>query len=244
MGRGEVNFAPCATIICRGSNAPDDRIRARRYLGCCSFQPGWVPDRTFPKFHLPFSKIERCLSVAGDGAYHSTQEGAMQRTFFIIAVSALGITTASGQTVPQLTGQTSSSESTVASDTLGTPTSSPPSTPLSGPVIGSVEADPLSIPTSSLASAPSPSSGSGSGPSTTTTGLAIGGPGGMNAATTTSPQLPSLLRGEIPDTSTQAANATASAPAPPSPICAPPVPSTDGGSANLSEIAGLSLNGC
>jgi hypothetical protein len=66
----------------------------------------------------------------------------------------------------------------------------------------------------------------------------------MNAATTTSPQLPLLLRGEIPDTSTQAANATASAPAPPSPICAPPVPSTDGGSANLSEIAGLSLNGC
>jgi hypothetical protein len=168
----------------------------------------------------------------------------MQRTFFIIAVSALGITTAPGQTVPQLNGQTSSSESTVASDTLGIPTSSPPSTPLSGPVIGSVEADPLSIPTSSLASAPSPSSGSGSGPSTTTTGLAIGGPGGMNAATTTSPQLPLLLRGEIPDTSTQAANATASAPAPPSPICAPPVPSTDGGSANLTEIAGLSLNGC
>jgi hypothetical protein len=66
----------------------------------------------------------------------------------------------------------------------------------------------------------------------------------MNAATTTSPQLPLLLRGEIPDTSTQPANATASAPAPPSPICAPPVPSTDGGSANLSEIAGLSLNGC
>ena len=87
MGRGEVNFAQCATIISRGSNVPDDRIRARRYLGRCSFQPGWVPDRTFPKFHLPFSKIERCLSVAGDGAYHSTQEGAMQRTFFIIARS-------------------------------------------------------------------------------------------------------------------------------------------------------------
>jgi len=172
----------------------------------------------------------------------------MQRTFFIIAVSALGITTAHGQTVLQLNGQTSGSESAVASETLGIPTSPPPSTSSSSPAIGSVGSDPLGVPTSSLGSASSPSSGSSSGASSgsaTTTGLASGGPGAMNAAATTSPQSPLLLRGEIPDTSTQAASATASAPASPSPICAPPVPSTDGGSANLTEIAGVvSLNGC
>jgi hypothetical protein len=170
----------------------------------------------------------------------------MQRSFFIIAVSALGITTANGQTVLQLNGQTSGSESAVAS-TLAIPTSPPPSTSSSSPAIGSVGSDPLGVPTSSLGSASSPSSGSSSGTSSgaTTTGLASGGPGAMNAAATTSPQSPLLLRGEIPDTSTQAASATASAPASPSPICAPPVPSTDGGSANLTEIAGVvSLNGC
>jgi trimeric autotransporter adhesin len=168
----------------------------------------------------------------------------MQRTFFIIAVSALGITTAHGQTVLQLNGQTSGSESAVASETLGIPP--PPSTSSSSPAIGSVGSDPLGVPTSSLGSASSPSSGSSSGTSSgaTTTGLASGGPGAMNAAATTSPQSPLLLRGEIPDTSTQAASATASAPASASPICAPPVPSTDGGSANLTEIAGVSLNGC
>jgi hypothetical protein len=171
----------------------------------------------------------------------------MQRTFFIIAVSALGITAVHGQTVLQLNGQTSGSESAVASETLGIPTSPPPSTSSSSPAIGSVGFDPLGVATSSLGSASSPS-GSGSGASSgsaTTTGLASGGPGAMNAAATTSPQSPLLLRGEIPDTSTQAASATASAPASPSPICAPPVPSTDGGSANLTEIAGVvSLNGC
>ena len=171
----------------------------------------------------------------------------MQRTFFIIAVSALGITTAHGQTVLQLNGQTSGSESAVASETLGIPP--PPSTSSSSPAIGSVGSDLLGVSTSSLGSASPPSSGSGSGSGassgSTTTGLAIGGPGAMNAAATTSPQSPLLLRGEIPDTSTQAASATASAPAPTSPICAPPVPSTDGGSANLTEIAGVvSLNGC
>jgi hypothetical protein len=154
----------------------------------------------------------------------------MQRTFFIIAVTLLGITTAQAQTVLQLNGQTSSNESTVASDTPSVPTSSPPSTSSSGSAIGSVQSDPLGVPTSSLASS--------------SAGLASGGPGGMNAAATTSPQSPLLLRGEIPDTSTQAANATATATGPSAPICAPPVPSTDGGSANLTEIAGVSLNGC
>jgi hypothetical protein len=54
-----------------------------------------------------------------------------------------------------------------------------------------------------------------------------------------------LLPGEIPDTSTQAASTTAAAPGSASAVCPPPVPSTDGGSANLTEIAGgASLGGC
>jgi hypothetical protein len=52
------------------------------------------------------------------------------------------------------------------------------------------------------------------------------------------------LPGEISDTSTQAASTTAALPGPSSPICPPPVPSSDGGSANLSEIAGASIGGC
>ena len=79
----------------------------------------------------------------------------MQRTFFfiIIAVSALGITTVHGQTVLQLNGQTSGSESAVASETLAIPTSPPPSTSSSSPAVGSVGSDPLGVPTSSLGSA-------------------------------------------------------------------------------------------
>jgi hypothetical protein len=65
--------------------------------------------------------------------------------FFIIAVTLLDITKAQAQTVLQLNAQTSSSESTVASDTLGIPTSSSPSTSLSGPALGSAEPDPLSV---------------------------------------------------------------------------------------------------
>jgi hypothetical protein len=52
------------------------------------------------------------------------------------------------------------------------------------------------------------------------------------------------LPGEIPDTSTQAASTTSAAPAPSSSICPPPVPTSDGGSVNLSEIAGVSISGC
>ena len=43
---------------------------------------------------------------------------------------------------------------------------------------------------------------------------------------------------------TQAASTTAAAPSTPSTLCPPPVPSTDGGSANLTEIDGFSPSGC
>jgi hypothetical protein len=54
-----------------------------------------------------------------------------------------------------------------------------------------------------------------------------------------------LLPGEIPDTSTQGASTTAAAaPGSAASVCPPPIPTTDGGSANLTEIAGASLGGC
>jgi hypothetical protein len=154
------------------------------------------------------------------------------RLVFIIAIMFLGITTAQGQaqgqTVLQLNGQTNSSQSAVGSVPLGVP------------------ASPLGVPAPSLPSVSSPSPASQLGTtsgSPTTTGSASGATGATGSASGIS-QAPLLLPGEIPDTSTQAASTTATAPSPPSPICPPPVPSTDGGSANLSEIAGASLNGC
>jgi hypothetical protein len=151
---------------------------------------------------------------------HSTQESVM-KFVFIIAIVFLGITTAQGQTVLQLSGPTNSSESAVGSDPLSEPTSSLPSV-----------------------SSPSPASqlGTASG-SPTTTGSASGATGATSSASGIS-QSPFLLPGEIPDTSTQASSTTATAPSTSSPICPPPVPSTDGGSTNLSEIAGAPLNGC
>jgi hypothetical protein len=80
--------------------------------------------------------------------------------------------------------------------------------------------------------------------STTTTGSASGTTGATGSASGSS-QTPLLLPGEIPDTSTQAASTTAAASSSASSVCPPPVPSTDGGSANLTEIAGgASLGAC
>lgn len=143
------------------------------------------------------------------------------KLIFIIAVMLLGIATAQGQTMVQLNGQTNSSGTTVGSD-------------------------PLSVATPSLSSASSSSPASQSGTSAgsaTTTGSTGGATGATSSGSRTS-QSPLLLPGEIPDTSTQAASTTATAPGSPAPICPPPVPATDGGSANLTEIAGASLGGC
>ena len=155
--------------------------------------------------------------------WHSKQESAMQPSFIVaIAIMLLGISAAHAQT----------------------------GAPVSGPTTGSVTAvgsDPLSVPTSPLPSVSSPSRGSASGTasgSTTTTGSAVGGTGAISAPASTNPQSPLILPGEIPDISTQAASATAAAPAPSASICPPPVPTSDGGSANLSEIAGVSIGGC
>jgi hypothetical protein len=152
----------------------------------------------------------------------------------IFAIMALGIKASQGQTVPQLSDQTTQ---------LNDQTNNGESAVSSESAVGS---DPLSTSTSALPSASSASSaspfGTASG-SPATTGSASGAAGATNSASGTS-QSPLLLPGELPDTSTQAASTTATAPSPPSPICPPPVPSTDGGSANLSEMAGGPLGGC
>jgi hypothetical protein len=196
-----------------------------------------VPCSTFflLKFHLHFSRVGRWFAGGGDAALrHSTQESAMQRVF-IIAIMFLGITAAQGQTVTQPNGHTNSS--------IGATNSSE----------SAVGSDPVGVSTSSLSSgsstSPSSQSGTVSG-SPAATGSASGGAratssgAGAAGSGSTSSQAPLLLPGEIPDTSTQAASTTATAPSSSSPICPPPVPSTDGGSVNLTEIAGASLGGC
>jgi hypothetical protein len=116
--------------------------------------------------------------------------------------------------------------------------------------------DPLNVPTSSLPSSSSFSAGSGgstaSGSSTTTsttngsvttTGPASGSTSGISASSRSS-QAPLELPGEGLDSSTQSASSTAAAPSTPSTICPPSIPTSDGGSANITEIDGFSPNGC
>jgi hypothetical protein len=140
---------------------------------------------------------------------------------FGIAIMFLGIAAAQDQTALPPSGQTNSGANAVGSD-------------------------PLSVPASSLPSGSSPSSGGGSaGGGAGGTGSASQGPlllpGEMSSSGTS--QSAQQLPGEIPEVSTQGASTTASAPAASSPTCVS-VPSTDGGSANLTEIAGAALDGC
>jgi hypothetical protein len=149
----------------------------------------------------------------------SMRENAMQRTIFT-AIILLGIgATAQAQT---------------AAGTIGT--------------------DPLSVPTSTLPSSSSFSSGTSTAESSSsgttvngsvaTSGAATGSTSGIGASSSRSSQVPLELPGEGLDSSTQAASSTAVAPAAPSPICPPSIPTTDGGSDNLTVIDGFSPGGC
>ena len=102
--------------------------------------------------------------------------------------------------------------------------------------------DPLSVPTQPL-----PSGASGGGSAAAGGVGTSGGTGASNisASSSNTSQVPLQLPGETPNTSTQSATSTAATSShATSPICPPPVPTSDGGSANLTEIAGLSLGGC
>ena len=146
---------------------------------------------------------------------------------FIIAIVFLGLTTAQGQTALPPNSQINSSAGAVGSDPLSAPASSLPS--MSSPSPASQFGTASRSPTAT---------GSASG----ATGATSSGPGGSQSPSLS--QSPLLLPGEMPNPYTQAASTTATAPTAPAPICPPPVPSTDGGSANLSGMAGVSLNGC
>ena len=236
---------PACQVICVLGDCPGTRLEAIGF-GHSGIQANVRPARQIrPRGSmLYFSYLNFIFIFCGSGVVfgdmrggaalrHSTWERAMQRVF-IIAIMLLGITAAQGQTVLQGNGQTSSSESAINSE-------------------GAIGSGPLNVSASSLPSMSSPSASSQSGPSSgspSTTGSASGGSGAASSGSgaagsgSVSPQSPLLLPGEIPDTSTQAASTTATAPSSSSPICPPPVPSTDGGSANLTEIAGASLGGC
>ena len=105
-----------------------------------------------------------------------------------------------------------------------------------------VGSDPLSVPTKILPT----------GSETATGALGTGGTAtgsnatsGISAPSSNPSQVPLQLPGEAPDRSAQSAATTAGASShTAAPICPPPVPTSDGGSANLTEMVGGSLNGC
>jgi hypothetical protein len=181
----------------------------------------------------------------------------MQR-LLSFAIVLFSLAAAHAQTNGQVNGQPSDSGSGVASDTFIGPTSpSPGSTVVMGGALNGqtnsngsgVASDPLSVPTSPLPSSPGSAvvvGGAQTGSTTVATGTGggTGATASITAPASTNPQLPLLLPGEVASTSTQTAKVmTRGAGTASSTICAPPVPSTDGGSANLSEVFGAP-SGC
>ena len=143
------------------------------------------------------------------------------RYTLLMTIALLGIATADAQTVTEPNSPTSTGQN------LGT----------------GVGSDPLSVPTSTVPSG-SPRAASGPASGADATGSAGASTAGASASPSSNPQVPLVLPGEMPNTSSQAAITTGTAPSHASPICPPPVPSTDGGSAHLSGLAGASLDGC
>jgi hypothetical protein len=179
----------------------------------------------------------------------------MQR-LLTFAIVLLSFASAYAQTNGQVNGQNSGSG--VASGSFNGPTSpSPGSTVVVGGALNGqtnsngsgVASDPLSVPTSPLSSSPGSAAvvgGAQTGSTTVGTGTGVGtsATASITAPASINPQSPLLLPGEAPSTSTQTAKVTTrGAGTPSNTICPPPVPSTDGGSANLSEVFGAP-SGC
>lgn len=186
----------------------------------------------------------------------------MQR-LLSLAIVLFSLAAAHAQTNGQVNGQPSNGVSGVASNAFNGPMSNGPTPPSPGSTvvtggaqngqtnsIGSgVASDPLSVPTSTLPSSPGSAAVAG-GAQTGSTTVAAGTGGGTSATASITapasidPQLPLLLPGEVASTSTQSAKVmTRGAGTASNTICPPPVPSTDGGSANLSEVFGAP-SGC
>jgi hypothetical protein len=111
--------------------------------------------------------------------------------------------------------------------------------------------DPLSVPTQTL---PSAGGGGGAMGGSTAVGVGASASSSITAPASTNPQSALQLPGEMADTSTDAAKVTtraavggssSSSPSSQSTSCQISVPSTDGGSANLTDIFGSgSPGGC
>jgi hypothetical protein len=180
---------------------------------------------TYPKFHFYFFLIARCpLRSTRCPALRSfsKQESRMQRTL-LFAVVLIGLTAAHAQTGTS-TQSSSSGGAAVASDPLSVPTSARPS-----------QGSSLGVGGSTIGSA------------STGTASVAGASASIAAPASINPQSPLQLPGEAPGTSTQGPTGSSAAAAAGTPlaICGPPVPSTDGGSANITDLAGsASLGGC
>jgi hypothetical protein len=114
--------------------------------------------------------------------------------------------------------------------------------------------DPLSVPTQTLPSAGGGGGGAGAMGGSTAVGVGASASSSITAPASTNPQSALQLPGETADTSTDAAKVTtraavggssSSSPSSQSTSCQISVPSTDGGSANLTDIFGSgSPGGC
>ena len=183
--------------------------------------PDAVPRATFPRNH--FSPIGcRFPDECGTARHRNTlsrPESAMQRIFIFFAVVLFGLSAAHAQT--------------------------------SGSSIGT---DPLSVPAQTL---PTSSGGGGGGGAVGGSTAAAAGAGGsissITAPALTNPQSALQLPGETANASTDGAKVTtratvsgsSGAPSSQSPSCQAAVPSTDGGSVNLTGIfGGTSSGGC
>jgi hypothetical protein len=137
---------------------------------------------------------------------------------FILAIFLFGLTAAQSQTSAQVNGQTGSSETGTTA----------------------ISSDPLSVPASTNTAVIT-----GSSSTAGSSAAASAGAASIAASAANTSQSPLELPGEGSDTSTQAAGSSAAAPSGPPSICGPAVPTTDGGSANIDQLAGgVSIGGC
>ena len=117
----------------------------------------------------------------------------------------------------------------------------------------SIGTDPLSVPTQTLPSAGGGGGGAGAVGGSTAVGVGASAASSITAPASTNPQSALQLPGETANTATDAAKVTtraavggsSSSPSSQSTSCQISVPSTDGGSANLTDIFGSgSPGGC
>ncbi len=165
------------------------------------------------------------------------------RHILLMAIMLLGVTAANAQTNNQAASPAPGRAGSMGQTAAGNQTTTTTEDAFTARNSGS---DPLNVPTSTLPTGSTGGSASAGSRSETTTGSAgEAGATGISASPANTSQVPLQLPGERPANSTEAATSTAAIASHSSgSICPPPVPTTDGGSAHIAEIAGLSLGGC